>query len=54
MDNLSQLRKVIIEKMIREIKGQTRVDLLVALKDLLFVVYEIQRKEMMNEEIGMT
>ena len=39
-----------IEKLEIEVRGQTRVDLLVALKDLLFILHEISRKEWVGDE----
>ena len=40
-----ELMNEIVMKLIKEVKGQTRVELVVVLKDLLFTVYEISRKE---------
>jgi hypothetical protein len=42
---MQELIDEIVKKLIKEIKGPTRVDLLIALKDLLYIVVEIQRKE---------
>jgi hypothetical protein len=42
---MDELVDEIVKKLIKEIKGQTRIDLVLALKDLLFVVTEIQRKD---------
>jgi hypothetical protein len=50
MSTLVELRQAVIEKLTKEVKGQTRIDLLMALKDLLYIVHEIQRKEWTGDE----
>jgi len=40
-----ELMDEIVKKLTKEVKGQTRVELVAVLKDLLFTVYEISRKE---------
>ncbi len=50
MITLTNLRQAIVEKLTKEVKGQTRIELIVALKDLLYIVHEIQRKEWTGDE----
>lgn len=42
---MQELIDEIVKKLIKEVKGQTRIELVVALKELLYVVSDLQRRD---------
>jgi len=42
---MQELIEEIVKKLIKEVKGETRVELVMALKELLYVVSDLQRRD---------